>query len=343
MEYVNEPDDQEKRPTAEEYLAERKRSLRTKSWWAVGIGAFVVAAHLLLFAIVIFGAGERSIVGWTDLFRSLFFILGLMAIAGGVYGLREASRMTIEDLIPSREAIEFASRFEFIKPYFSYFMVGALVAVYITQLVVDAEVRTAADELPASIARAGLIKPLVWNDGEWWRLLTGAVVHGSLLHIFFNGYALLGFGRLVEFVSNRAHLANVMLLSIVAGSLASTYFMPFTPTVGASGGIMGLIGYLAIYGSRRRRQLMPGFLRAMLTNIAFIAAFGLIAFSIIDNFAHFGGLAVGVIYGVFSVPKDLSKDPRDVSQVTTVLGYVSIAIFAAACVFSMLLMKGTIG
>lgn len=342
MEYVND-EQEEPQQTPEEYLAERKKSLRTKSWWAIGAGLFVVAAHLVLFAIVIFGAGEQSIVGWSDLLRSLFFILALMAIAGGIYGLREANRMTLEDLIPSREAIEFASQFEFIKPYFSYFLVGAIAAVYITQMVVDAEVRTAADELPASIARAGLIKPAVVNGGEWWRLLTGATVHGSLIHIFFNGYALLGFGRLIEYFSNRAHLAIVMLLSIIAGSLASTYFMPLTPTVGASGGIMGLIGFLAIYGSRRRRQLMPGFLKAMLTNIAFIAAFGLIAFSIIDNFAHFGGLAVGVIYGLIAVPKDLDRNPREVPQAVTILGYAAIAIFAAACVFSMLLMKGTIG
>lgn len=341
MEYVN--DEEERRPTPEEYLEARRKSMRSKSWWAIGAGAFVIAGHLFLFAIVILGGSERSPVGWADLFRSIFFVLAILAVAGGFYGLRAANKLTLEDLIPSPEAIEFSRQIEFIKPYFSYTMVALLVAVFITQMVVDAETRTASGEMTASIERAGLIKPLIFSNSEWWRLITGAMVHGSFIHIFFNGYALLGFGRLIEFVSNKAHLPIVMMLSIVGGSLASTYFMPDTASVGASGGIMGLIGFLAVYGFRRRRQLMPGFLRAMLTNIAFIAAFGLIAFRIIDNFAHFGGLLIGTLYALAIVPKDLRMNPRDVPFVLTALGWISLVLFVAACVFSMLLIKGTIG
>ncbi len=328
--------------TAEELLAERKRSMRSKSMWAIGAGAVVVAGHIILFAIVISGLGDRSTVRWSDLLSSIFFVLALMAIVGGVWGLREARRLTLDDLIPSPEAIEFSRQIEFITPYYSYAMVGLLVAVYITQMVVDSELGMTPQGDSIGLLRTALVKPLVW-EGQWWRLFTAGVVHLNLMHIFFNGYALLGFGRLIEYVSNRAHLAIVMVLATVAGSLASTYFMPTTTSVGASGGIMGLIGFLAIYGFRRKRQLMPGFLRAMLTNIAFIAAFGLIAFSIIDNFAHFGGLAVGVVYGVITVPKDLGKNPREVPLALTIAGYAALAIFVATCVFSMLLMKGTIG
>ncbi len=341
MEYVN--DEEKPRPTPEEYLAERKRSMRSKSLWAIGIGAALISGHLLLFAFVILGGEPKTVVGWADLFRSIYFLLGLFAMAGGIYGLRESNRLTLEDLVPSREAIEFARKIEFIKPYFSYTLAGSLIAVFITQMVVDAGSRTADDALSLSIQRAGLVKSLMFADGEWWRLLTGAMVHGSVLHIFFNGYALYGFGSLVEYVSNKAHLAIVMLLAILSGAIASTIFMPDTPTVGASGGIMGLIGYLAIYGLRRRRQLMPGFLRAMLTNIAFIAAFGIIGFKIIDNFAHFGGLLVGVAYGFISIPRDLREDPRRVPAAIDILGYVSVAIFVAACIFSILLIKGAIG
>jgi membrane associated rhomboid family serine protease len=340
MEFVK--DEEEPRLTPEQYLAERKQSMRAKSLWAVGIGSALVAGHILMFGYAILGGGSPAVVGWADLFRSIYFVLGLFALAGGAFGLREAKRLTLEDLVPTREAIEFARQIEFIKPYFSYAMVGSLAAVFVTQMVVDSGFRGGDDALSFSIQRAGLVKDLMWSNGEWWRLLTGGLVHGGVLHILFNGYALFGFGSLIEYVSNKAHLAIVMLLAILGGALASTFFMPLTPTVGASGGIMGLIGYLAVYGFRRRRQLMPGFLRAMLTNIAFIAAFGIIGFKIIDNFAHLGGLLIGAAYGFLSVPRDLRDDPRKVSSTVEILGYVSIAIFVAGCIFSILLIKGAI-
>jgi membrane associated rhomboid family serine protease len=341
MKFVND-EEEEPRLTPEQYLAERKKSMRTKSLWAVGIGSALVAGHLFLFGYVILSEGEQEVVGWADLFRSIYFVLGVFALAGGAFGLREAKWLTLEDLVPTREAIEFARKIEFIKPYFSYVMVGCIVAVFITQMVVDTGYRAGDGVLSLSIQRAGLVKNVMIANGEWWRLLTGGLVHGGLMHIFFNGYALFGFGSLIEYVSNKAHLAIVMLLAILGGALASTFFMPLTPTVGASGGIMGLIGYLAVYGFRRRRQLMPGFLRAMLTNIAFIAAFGIIGFQIIDNFAHMGGLLIGAAYGFLFVPRDLRDDPREVSSAIDILGYVAIAVFVAASIFSILLIKGAI-
>ncbi len=341
MEFVEEQDEQPVTP--EEYLAERKQSMRGKSWWAIGIGAAIVLGHLLLFAIVIFGSEDRPVVVWSDLFRSLVFILGIMAIAGGIYGLREARRLSIEDLIPTREAIEFARQIEFIKPYYTYVLVGLLVAVFVIQMVTDAEAARSLGIKSISTARAGLYKHLMFENGEWWRLLTGATVHGSFMHIFFNGYALFGFGRLIEFVSNRAHLANVMVLAALGGSVASTVFMPDTNTVGASGGILGLVGFLAVYGFRRRSQLMPGFLRAMLTNIVFVAAYGILAFSVIDNFAHLGGLLIGVAYALIFVPVNPHTNPREVHPAISIAGFVSLSVFAAGCVFSMLLIRGIVG
>jgi membrane associated rhomboid family serine protease len=62
-----------------------------------------------------------------------------------------------------------------------------------------------------------------------------------------NGYALYNFGRLMELLANRAHLAIVFLLSAIGGGILSTVLSPEGLSVGASGGIVGLIGYLVIY------------------------------------------------------------------------------------------------
>jgi membrane associated rhomboid family serine protease len=315
--------------TPEEFLAERKRAMRRRSWWAIGIGAALVAAHLILFAVLLSNPDEYDeILTWKDLFRSIFFILGLFAFVGGVWGLYEARRLRLEDLIPSPEAIDFARAAEQATPYYSYLIIGCLIAVTLCQMA------TGADN---SVALAGLVKPDVWTKGEYWRILTGATLHGGLLHIYFNSQALYGFGSLIEFLANRAHLAIVFLLAIIGGSILSIVFMPEGRSVGASGGIMGLIGYLAIYGYRRKQQLPPDFLRSMMINIGFVAAFGLVAYQIIDNFAHLGGVLTGAVYGFLQIPRDLHKNPRNVGAVTEALGLIALGVFIFVSILSILL------
>ena len=50
-----------------------------------------------------------------------------------------------------------------------------------------------------------------FRNGEYWRILTGAALHLYPIHIFFNAYALYSFGRLVELLTNRAHLPMIFL------------------------------------------------------------------------------------------------------------------------------------
>ncbi len=326
MQYVNDNDAPERQISPEEYLAERKRHTRTRSLWAIGLGALIVGAHLgwlLLFSF----AGLNP--DFSVLFRSILFILGLFILGGGVWGIRQAKNMRLEDLIPSPEAIEFARQSEAAPPYFTYLLIGLIVAVTLCQM---------AAGLNESIRIAGFDKPAFAQRGEYWRILTGATLHGGVLHIFFNGQALLGFGGLIEYLSNRAHLLIVFVLAIVGGGLCSWFFMPDATSVGASGGIMGLIGYLAIYAFRRKRQLPPDFLKSMLINVGFIAAFGLIAYQIIDNFAHFGGFLTGAVYGLAQIPKDLQKNPRTVGAAIELLGYAALLVFVFACIFSILLL-----
>ena len=331
MQYENE-EKPERQLTPEEFLAKQKSAIRKKSWWAIGIGAFVILAHLALFSLVIFSNQLEGVLTWKDLFKSIFFILGLFALVGGIWGLRYAKNITIEDFIASPEAIEFARQASLSKPVYTYVLVGSIVCVMLAQFSVGLE---------KSVDMAGFVKPLFLQKGEWWRILTGGALHGGILHIYFNGQALYGFGNLIEFLSNRAHLAIVFLLSIVSGGLLSLAFLPEGTSVGASGGIMGLIGYLAILGYRRKRQLPPDFLKNMLVNIGFITAFGLVAWQIVDNFAHLGGILIGAIYGFVQVPRNLEKNPRDISFFTEIVGAVAIGIFVAVCIFSISLFLRT--
>ncbi len=322
-------DENESQITPEEYLKKQKSAIRKRAFWFIGFGVLILVFH---FVAVFIEALEVR-----DLFRSIFFILGLFALFGGVWGIYYAAKVTLQDLIPTPEAVEFLRQARDSRAYFSYILVGLIVVVTLFQLKTETvDSLFAVGEQSAEIA--GLVKPSVWQ-GEYWRLLTYATLHGFFpLHLYFNAQALYGFGSLIEFLSNRAHLAIVFLSAIVGGGLLSLFFMPEVTSIGASGGIMGLIGYLAIYGYRRKRQLPPDFLKTMLINIGFIAAFGIIAYQIVDNFGHLGGFITGAIYGFVQIPKDLQKNPRSVGTITELLGYAALGVFIFTCLLSVLLL-----
>lgn len=313
-------EDEQPQLSPEEFLEEQKKAIRKRSFWFLGAG--IIATTFFLSSVAL------GLVTLDDLFHSILFVLGIFILIGGVWGFFYAKNLALEDLIPSPEAIDFLRQGQLTKPYFSYVLVGSLVAVSLAQF---------ATGINESIESAGFVKSLFSKNHEYWRILTGGALHGSILHLYFNGQALYGFGSLIESLSNRAHLAIVFLLAVIGGGLFSLVFMPETATIGASGGIMGLIGYLAIYGYRRKRQLPPDFLKSMLINVGFIAAFGVIAYQIVDNFAHLGGFLTGAVYGFVQIPKDLHKNPRVTGNITKVFGFIALGVFIFTCVLSILL------
>lgn len=220
-------------------------------------------------------------------------------------------------------------------PYYSIILISCVVLVWICQaLFVPQEAILFGGE--NSVIIAGFDKQL-FLEGQYWRILTGAALHGGIIHLAFNAYALYVLGKLVEFLSNRSHLAIVFLLSVIGGGLMSLAFLPEFPSIGASGGIIGFLGYLTAYGFKRRKLLSNAFLKNMLFNIGFIAVMGIFIIPNIDNFGHLGGLLVGLIYGFIQVPSDLYKDPRETGKVTKILGYVSLGIFILTSIFTIFL------
>ena len=196
--------------------------------------------------------------------------------------------------------------------------------------------------LDRSILIAGFVKPAFLHDHQYWRILTGAAMHGGLLHVAMNGYAFYSFGKIFEMLANRAHLAIVFLLSALGGGALSLVLAPNGISVGASGGIVGLIGYLAVYAFRRREFISPAFRKSLLINIGFILVYGLVLYQVIDNFGHIGGLVTGAVYGFFQIPGDSFADPREAGSVTETLGLVSVGIYIAGCCFCILLMFGIV-
>jgi membrane associated rhomboid family serine protease len=79
-------------------------------------------------------------------------------------------------------------------------------------------------------------------EGEWWRLITSAFLHASILHLAINMLVLWIFGSALEQVLGRARFILIYLVSGLAGSAGALLLSPNAVTVGASGAVFGLFG-----------------------------------------------------------------------------------------------------
>lgn len=117
-------------------------------------------------------------------------------------------------------------------------LVVVMVGVYLVQGVEAGSLTNPFGEL---FQRGALWGPLV-AQGEWWRLVTAAFLHGSLLHIGFNMLMLWWFGRPLEALLGRARFLAIFFISILAGSAGALLVTPDVPTIGASGAVFGILG-----------------------------------------------------------------------------------------------------
>jgi membrane associated rhomboid family serine protease len=153
--------------------------------------------------------------------------------------------------------------------------------------------------VPQSIHWGANIGALTFS-GEWWRLLTNIFVHGGIIHIAFNMWALWNLGVLCESLYGRWAYASVYLICGLGASLASAALHPYRPSVGASGAIFGLAGALIVALKLGEfsvpRSALTGTLRSLGAFVVYSLLFGFLPG--IDNTAHIGGLITGVIVGV---------------------------------------------
>jgi rhomboid protease GluP len=142
------------------------------------------------------------------------------------------------------------------------------------------------------------------QDGEYWRLASPVLVHGSLLHLGFNMYALWIIGPTVETLYGSPRFLFIYLACALAGSTASYVFSPALFSVGASGAVFGLFGVLLV-ADRVHKPALTRNARNLTMQIGALIAINLfIGFTIpgIDNAAHIGGLLAGAWLGFILVP-----------------------------------------
>ncbi|GAB3587624.1 rhomboid family intramembrane serine protease [Hymenobacter daeguensis] len=134
--------------------------------------------------------------------------------------------------------------------------------------------------------------------GQPWRLVTCLFVHAGLSHLLLNMFSLWLLGLLVEDRVGPLRLAMVYLASGIGGSLASLWWHTGgINSVGASGAIFGLYGLLLVLLVGKKLVLDKSDRRAMLGLVLYLVLSNLISGinGNIDNAAHLGGLATGLL------------------------------------------------
>lgn len=167
-----------------------------------------------------------------------------------------------------------------------------------------------------------LLNPTAVRKGEVYRLLTSIFLHGSILHLVFNMYALSIIGKQVETFLGKSKFLLVYLFSGLTGSLLSCAITN-SYSLGASGAIFGLMGSLLYFGYHYRLYLGSVLLGQIFPVIVINLVIGYITPSI-DNAAHIGGLVGGLF---LSMALGVNKDDDKSSKVNGIITSLILLLF----------------
>jgi len=177
----------------------------------------------------------------------------------------------------------------------------------------------------------GLLQGAAVANGDYWRLFTVMFLHGGALHIAFNMFALWWLGSVVEQLIGPLRFLLVYFSSGLAGSAGALLVSGlYTPTVGASGAIFGILGALLILEYLQTGSLAGQAMTMIVINLVISVSVPGISIG-----GHIGGL-VGGIVGTFALAKTRYVKPRWIGPALVVgVGVVSVAVAIARA-------KGTI-
>jgi rhomboid protease GluP len=191
-----------------------------------------------------------------------------------------------------------------------------------------------------------------YPGSDWWRFLSTAFLHvpgffsssggaSSYLsiHLLVNCYSTVVLGRIVEPMYGRLTMIATFIATAFGASalsvLASTLGLPFSDPifVGASGGLMGLLGLLFTLGRVQGREVPAGLAHALrrgvMLSLIMTVILGFTFSGYIDNYAHLGGFATGALIGLV-IPPVRSVGGRDLALWQKAVLIAVIALGAVA-------------
>ena len=283
-------------------------------------GLFLVGFALVTF----FTKGLAAAYGTLGLAFILFLMFGFFPWYQGRKRLRRAMAWRAEEGLPDLEGLRFETWLMAQKTPVTQGLMGLIGVVALVQWLGPLSL---ADQV-----KAAALEKINGRPMDFWRLATAPFLHGHPLHLFFNGGALLYLGRRMEVLARWPHVLLVFVLSAWVGGECSARWVD-APTLGASGGLMGMLGFLLVFEWMHRRLVPESSRRRLLAGLLTTAAIGIVGIKFIDNAAHGGGLVLGMVYSFAVFPSSGSVNrPK-----TTLVDRIAGATAGAICIWAAIL------
>jgi membrane associated rhomboid family serine protease len=125
------------------------------------------------------------------------------------------------------------------------------------------------------------------------------------------------------------------LFSACVGGQASAFFVT-APSVGASGGLMGWLGFLLVFETLHHRLVPLDARRRLAAGVALTAVIGLIGYRYVDNAAHAGGLLAGMLYAAIVFPRSSSPARPNSNLTDRIAGGAAMLVLIASAAFAVL-------
>jgi rhomboid protease GluP len=177
----------------------------------------------------------------------------------------------------------------------------------------------------------GSFWPAMLYGNEWWRLVTAMFLHGGLIHIGFNMLSLIQLGPALEELYGSPRFLFLYIFTGAFGFLVSAYLQHFS--VGASGGLLGLVGLMLAITTKRGGAYMRELRSRLITSVVILFIIGFQGMGI-DNTAHAAGLASGFVFGkIFA-----DREPMNANERRTAYALGWITGLAIVVCFAMMIL-----
>lgn len=176
-----------------------------------------------------------------------------------------------------------------------------------------------------------------FSPNQWWRFITPLFLHTGLVHLMLNIViqGIYGWGMEVQIKSWR--LTIIYFTSGFFGfAVGGSYGMQNSPSVGSSGAMLGLLGarFSDLLLNWKSKQSPTANLVFFLLDLSINLALGLFVIPGVDNFAHIGGLLMGVLLGMALVPAETTS-----TKIRSIIQFCA-RMFALLC--AMVLLAGVV-
>lgn len=222
-----------------------------------------------------------------------------------------------------RENKRFEKIFSPKKIFVTYVIIALCIFMYLLSVVIGKGILDI-----STLLNLGANNVTLLREGQVWRLIAYAFLHGNLGHLLCNMYSLYVVGTQVEARYGKGRYIFIYVISAISGALLSAGLGQYNVSVGASGAIFGVLGAMVYFGYRFRLYFKDA-LRNRIVPVILLNLFMGFMLTGIDNACHIGGLIAGYLTAMaVGIPED-NKTSDGTNGIILLLMYLAFLCYIA--------------